>query len=185
MPETPRVVVDSAVAGAAGISGCDLVVVVATPERRRGSRAAGLDAAVDAVASATPGALVLARPPWADGAAAPLAALGVLLGCDVVWLPSGLVEAGWATALIVTWSAQSRGAQLMRRAQVAVGLAALPACRLPRMPWGVEALAMPAVGADALSRWCDRAWVPCERCELGGGAPGGPCARCGHSGVAA
>ena len=92
MPETPRVVVDSAVAGAAGISGCDLVVVVATPERRRGSRAAGLDAAVDAVASAAPGALVLARPPWADGEAAPLAALGVLLGCDVVWLPSGLVE---------------------------------------------------------------------------------------------
>lgn len=182
MPE-PRtsIVLDSVMAERTGLFASPGVVVLPCP--RRG--VLGVDAVADAVAEAPATAVVLVRPPWADAATAPLAGVAILLGHEVVWLPSGAAEAAWATALIARWAIDTEPADLVRRAQVAVGLAAMPACRLPRRPWGCERAQMPALRAVALARWCDRLWAPCEHCTSGGGAPGGACGRCGHAAVTA
>ncbi len=144
-----------------------------------------VEAMADQMAAAPATAVVLARPPWADPAAAALAGVAMLLDREVVWLPSDLSEAAWASSLIVQWAATAAPDDLVRRAQVAVGLASLPACRLPRRPWGCERAPMPALRPIALARWCDRLWSPCAHCTTGGGAPGGTCGRCGHGAVAA
>ena len=175
------IVVDASVAGQAGVTGDDGVLVVRAGDRRGGR----IETAAEVVAAAPADALVLARPPWADPFSAALAGLALLRGRDLVWLPPGLPEAGWATALIATWATDVRGSDLVRRAQVAVGLAALPACRLPRRPWGCDGSPMPALVADSLARWCDRLWEPCGHCAVGGGAPGTPCGHCGHCEVSA
>ena len=73
---------------------------------------------------------------------------------------------------------------LLRRAQVAVGLAGMSPENLPLRPWGEDELMVPAVGADALARWCDCAWRPCRWCDAGGAAQG-PCPACGDRGTAA
>lgn len=174
------VVVDWRVADAAGIAGDDHAVVVPDGARRGG----GVDAIADAVAAAPEAAMVLVRPPWADARASGLAGIAMMLGRDLVWLPPGLDEAAWAAALIVHWARETQGPDLIRRAQVAVGLAALPSCHLPRRPWGCDGSAMPALVADSLARWCDRLWAPCDHCA-GGGAPGMSCGRCGHTAVVA
>lgn len=169
-------VLDPTVADPAGVAATTHVVVL--PRGRRG--APDPDAITDAMASASAPALVLVRPPWADAAAAPIPAVALLLGHDVVWLPGDLAEAAWAAGLIVAWAEGTAHRELVRRAEVAVGLAALPACRVPRRPWGSGRVAMPALGATTLGRWCDRLWAPCARCQ-GGGAPGAPCPRCRHA----
>lgn len=171
---------DAHVAEAAGVAADPGVVAI--PRGRRGG--ADADAVTDVVAGAPAPAVVLVRPPWADAAMAPVPAVALLLGREVVWLPADLGEAAWAAALVVAWAADAGPADLVRRAQVAVGLATLPRCRLPRRPWGSGRLPMPALAPAALGRWCDRLWEPCARCE-GGGAPGAPCPRCRHLGATA
>lgn len=173
-------VIDAAVADAAGIAAQPRVALL--PRGRRG--AADADAITEAMAQAPLPALVLVRPPWADPAMGPVAAVALLLAHRVVWLPAALAEAGWAAALIATWMDDVPHADLVRRAEVAVGLAALPSCRLPRRPWGGARAAMPALAPQSLGRWCDRLWEACPRCA-GGGAPGAPCPRCRHAGVVA
>ena len=182
MPDTGTpIVVDAAIAESAGlVPGAS---VSALPRGRGG--AMDVDAVADAVAAAPPSAVVLARPPWADPPAAALAGVAMLLDREVVWLPPALGQAAWAVALIANWAAYSAPRDLVRRAQVAVGHAALPACRLPRRPWGCERVQMPALRPMALARWCDRLWLPCAHCVIGGGAPGGACGRCGHEQVTA
>lgn len=176
MSDLGAVMVDAPVADAAGIAGHAGVLLLPGSSRR----GAPVDAMADVVASAPASVLVMARPPWVDPASAALAGIAMLLGRDLVWLPPGLAEAGWAAALIARWAQDTHGPDLLRRAQVAVGLAALPSCRLPRRPWGCAALPMPALMAESLARWCDRLWAPCTRCAGGGSAPGTPCGRCGH-----
>ena len=175
------IVVDASVADAGGLTADDAIVTI--PRGRGGHMQ--VDAVAEAVA-ATPGTtVVLARPPWADPSAAAMGAVAMILDREVVWLPAGLAEAGWATALIARWAAESPLGDVVRRAQVAVGLAALPACRLPRRPWGCARMQMPALRPGALARWCDRLWSPCAHCATGGGVPGGACGRCGHEAVVA
>ncbi len=180
-----HLVLDAVVAEAGGLTSAATHTILARPSRRGGGRSLDLDAAVECIADTGAHSVVLARPPWVDPDTAALAGIAVLLGWEVVWLPAGLAEAGWAAALIAHWAAQADADDLVRRAQVAVGLAALPACRVPRRPWGCDAADVPALGADSLSRWCARVWEPCAHCRAGGGAPGAPCARCRHEGVPA
>jgi len=182
MPEVATtIVVQAPVADAAGLTATPGVMVLA-----RGRRGVpDVEAMADHVAAAPAAAVVLVRPPWAEPAAGALAAVAMLLDREVVWLPAGLPEAAWAGSLIVRWAASTAPGDLVRRAQVAVGLASLPACRLPRLPWGCERAPMPALRPIALARWCDRLWSPCAHCATGGGAPGGTCGRCGPGAVTA
>ena len=149
-----------------------------TPALGRRSGRVRAEDVVDVLDHAGSSALVLARPPWADPAMAPLAAIGIVLGRDLLWLPPDLPAAGWAAALIAAWARDSEADDLLRRAQVAVGLAAMSPANLPRRPWGEDGLMVPAVGADALARWCDCAWRPCRWCDAGGAAHA-PCPSCG------
>jgi hypothetical protein len=182
MPEVGTTIVLQAPVGqAAGLTAAPGVVVLTGG--RRGLPA--VEAMADEVAASPTTAVVLARPPWADPVAAAVAGVAMLLDREVVWLPSDLSQAAWASSLIVQWAATTSPDDLLRRAQVAVGLASLPACRLPRRPWGCERAPMPALRPIALARWCDRLWSPCAHCTTGGGAPGGTCGRCGHGAVAA
>jgi hypothetical protein len=182
MPEVgTTIVVQEDVGEAAGLTTAPGVVVITCG--RRGL--CDVETVADEVAASPASAIVLARPPWADPAAAALAGVSMLLNREVVWLPSGLSEAAWASSLVIQWAATAAPEDLVRRAQVAVGLASLPTCRLPRRPWGCERVPMPALRPTALARWCDRLWSPCPHCATGGGAPGGVCGRCGHEAVAA
>lgn len=183
MHETgPRpLVVDGEVADAACVDGHVGVHVVPAPGRRRRLDAA---AVIDALDAAGPDALVLARPPWREPALAPLAALSVVLGRDMLWLPADLAPAAWAVALITAWAQSTPPADLARRAQVAVGLASMPPESLPTRTWGPGDVPVPAMAGDSLARWCDCAWQECDWCDAGG-LRGGACPACGHKGVAA
>lgn len=165
------------VAHAAGLLGVD--GVRATPPVARRTSRVDAEAVVDTLESVGPGALVLARPPWADPAMAPLAAIGIVMGIDLLWLPPEVPAAGWAAALIAAWARDTHPDDLLRRAQVAVGLASMSPEHLPLRPWGEDHLMVPAVGADALARWCDCAWRPCRWCDAGG-ADRAPCPSCGE-----
>lgn len=178
-PTTTVLVADEALVLAAGVAAGAAVRAVprASGGRRRPARL-DPDAVIDVLADAGPGAVVLARPAWADPPMSSLAALGVVLGCDVVWLPEDDAPAAWALALIASWAAESPPVELVRRAQVAVGLALMAPASLPRRPWGVDDVPVPAVAPDALGRWCDCAWTACEWCDQGGAA-GAPCPSCG------
>lgn len=165
------------VAAAAGLLGADGIAATAPPGRRD-ARVDG-EAVLDLLEAAGGDALVLARPPWADPATAPLAAMGIVLGRDLVWLPPEVPAAGWAAALIAAWARDAQPRDLLRRAQVAAGLASMSPENLPLRPWGEEGVMVPAVGADALGRWCDCAWRPCRWCDAGG-AGHAPCPSCGE-----
>lgn len=183
-PETRQVLLVTShdVAEAAGLLGADGVRCT-PPVGRRDARIDAEDV-IDVLEHAGPGALVLVRPPWADPPMAPLAAIGIVLGRDLLWLPPGVSAAGWAVALIAAWAREAHPDDLLRRAQVAVGLAGMSPENLPLRPWGEDELMVPAVGADALARWCDCAWRPCRWCDAGGTAQG-PCPACGDRGTAA
>jgi len=179
MPDAPPVtlVMSHEVAAAAGLA--DAGGVRATPPLGRRASRIDAEAVVDVLDDAGRGALVLARPPWADPSMAPLAAISIVLGRDLVWLPPEVPAAGWAAALIATWSRDCEPDDLLRRAQVAVGLASMSPANLPLRPWGEDELMVPAVGADVLARWCDCAWRRCRWCHAGG-ANRAPCPSCGE-----
>lgn len=174
---TRDLVMSHDVAEAAGLT--EAPGVWSTPAPGRRASRVDAEAVVDVLDAAGSGALVLARPPWADPAAAPLAAIAIVLGRDLLWLPPGIPAAGWAAALIAAWSRDSDPDDLLRRAQVAVGLASMSPENLPLRPWGEDELLVPAVGTDALARWCDCAWRPCRWCDAGG-AGRAPCPSCGE-----
>lgn len=174
---TVALVMSHEVAEAAGLLQADGVHAAPAPVRRAG-RVDG-DAVIDLLDMAGREALVLARPPWADPAMAPLAAISIVLGHDLLWLPPEVPAAGWAAALIAAWARDAEPDDLLRRAQVAVGLAAMSPVNLPLRPWGEDEVMVPAVGADALARWCDCAWRPCRWCGAGGAADA-PCPSCGE-----
>lgn len=176
------IVVDEAVAGG-GMPAAHGVVhrVPRTMAGRRGAVRLDPDVVIDAISGAGSEAIVLARPIWADPAMSPLPALAVVLGHDVVWLPDDVPAAAWATCLIASWASTHDHDELLRRAQVAVGLASLPAPALPRRPWGADDTPVPALCADALARWCGCAWTPCPWCTSGGAAAA-RCPSCGHTG---
>ncbi len=184
MPEASGcpIVVDEAVAEA-GIPGDHGLVhrVARTMMGRRGAGRLDPESAIEAISGAGVGAIVLARPVWVDPAMAPLPALALVMGHEVVWLPDDAPAAAWATCLIASWAPSLGHDDLLRRAQVAVGLAALPASVLPRRPWGVDDTHVPALSSDALGRWCDCAWTPCPWCPAGG-ASAVICPSCGHAG---
>lgn len=165
------------VADAAGLIG--VPGVRATPPVARRASRLDAEAVVDVLGDAGPHDLVLARPPWADPATAPLAAISIVMGIDLLWLPPEVPAAGWAAALIAAWSRDAEASDVLRRAQVAVGLASMSPANLPLRPWGEEDLLVPAVGSDALARWCDCAWRPCRWCDAGG-AGHAPCPSCGE-----
>lgn len=179
MPDAgPRMlVVDHAVARASGLGDHPGARAVPAPPRRAGRLDA--DQVLEALDAAGADALVLARPPWSDATTAPLPAMAIVLGLDVLWLPPGIPAAAWAAALIAAWARTTPPCDLLRRAQVAVGLAAMPADRLPMRHWGPDGVQVPAMGPDALARWCDCAWYPCEWCDQGG-MQGAPCPSCGQ-----
>ena len=148
---------------------------------RRGGARLDPDTAIEVITAAGGGAIVLARPVWADPAMSPLPALAVAMGHEVVWLPQEAPAASWATCLIASWAPALHHDDLLRRAQVAVGLASLPPPALPRRPWGVDGTDVPALSADALGRWCECAWTPCGWYPAGGAASA-RCPSCGHAG---
>lgn len=178
------VIVEESVAKAAAVADEPSVRVVprASADRRR-SRGLDADAVLDVIRDAGPRAVILARPVWADPAVAALPVLGAVADRDVVWLPEDHARAAWATALISRWAPEVDRDDLVRRAQVAVGLAGLPSSSLPLRPWGLDGQPVPAVRADALARWCACAWRRCDWCEAGGVADA-PCPACGHAGAA-
>jgi len=165
------------VAEAAGL--VDTHGVRATPPLGRRASRIGAEAVMDVLDAAGHEALVLARPPWADPAMAPLAAIGIVLGRELLWLPPEVPAAGWAAALIAAWSRDGDPDDLLRRAQVAVGLASMSPANLPLRPWGEDGVLVPAVGSEALARWCHCAWRPCRWCGSGG-AGRAPCPSCGE-----
>jgi hypothetical protein len=176
------IVVDEAVAGPATADEAGIIHrVPRTMSGRRGSGRLDPDMAIEVITDAGDRAIVLARPVWADPAMSPLPALAVAMGHEVVWLPHEAPAAAWATCLIASWAPALDRADLLRRAQVAVGLAHLPMPALPRRPWGVDGTDVPALSADALGRWCECAWTPCGWCPAGGAASA-RCPACGHAG---
>lgn len=170
-------VVDHVVARAAGLGDHPGARAVPAPSRRAGRLDS--DRVLEVLDDAGPGALVLARPPWSDAATAPLPAMAVVLGIDLLWLPPGIPSAAWAAALITAWARTTPSHDLLRRAQVAVGLAAMPADRLPMRAWGPDGIEVPAMSPDSLARWCDCAWCACAWCDQGG-LPGAACPACGQ-----
>ncbi len=179
MPETrPRaLVVDHAVAVASGLDAHPIARVVPPPARRSGRLAA--DRVIDVLEDAGPNALVMARPPWSDAATAPLPAMAIVMGMEVLWLPPALGPAGWACALIAAWARTTPPDDLLRRAQVAVGLAGMSPAALPVREWGPDGTPVPAMTPDSIARWCDCAWCPCGWCGQGG-MDGAPCPACGQ-----
>lgn len=183
MHETrPRcLVVDGQVADEACVDGHPGVHAVPMPGRRRHRLDAG--EVIDVLDAAGPHALVLARPPWREPALAPLPALCMALGREMLWLPADLAPAAWAAALITAWARTTPPADLPRRAQVAVGLACMAPESLPTRDWGPGRARVPAMAGDSLARWCDCAWRPCDWCDAGG-MESAPCPACGHRGTA-
>ncbi len=176
------VVVEHSVGAEAGLLAHPGVYVVAAPGRRPGR----VDAAdvMDALDGAGADALVLSRPPWCDPDVAPIPALSVVLGREVLWLPPDLPAAAWAAALVASWARTTPAHDLARRAQVAVGLAAMSPANLPARAWGPGGTRVPAMASESLARWCDCAWQPCGWCDAGGLARA-PCPACGHRGAQA
>lgn len=184
MHETARraLVVDGEVAAEACVDAHEGVHVVPAPSRR--SRRLDAAAVIEVLDVAGADALVLARPPWREPALAPLPALAVVLGREMLWLPADLAPAAWAVALITSWSQSTPASDLPRRAQVAVGLACMAPESLPTRSWGAGDARVPAMAGDSLARWCDCAWHECDWCDAGG-LQGVACPACGHRGVAA
>lgn len=159
-------VVDRRVADLVDAAGRRPLTVVARARRRGRWAAVHADAAVQAVATAGPAAIVLARAPEADPGAAVLASVARLMEAPVVRLPPGLEAA--ALCVAVALHPDFECDDLMRRLEALVGLAQA----------GPGAPTVPTLRPRVLSRWSVRAWTPCGRCG-GGGALGGACARCG------
>lgn len=179
----PRpLVVDGEVASEACVEGHAGVHVVPVPTRGRARRRIDAAEVIELLDGAGPDALVLARPPWSDPALAPLPALSVVLGREMLWLPADLAAAAWAAALITAWARSTPATDLSRRAQVAVGLACMAPESLPTRPWGPGDARVPAMAGDSLARWCDCAWHECAWCDAGG-MQGLPCPACGHRGA--
>ncbi|MCU0308562.1 MAG: hypothetical protein MUE51_12495 [Thermoleophilia bacterium] len=177
------VVIDLAVARAAGLDPRGGVEVVPRPRARRrpGRRVRWRPLDPDAVLAALdadPGGLVLARSPAADPGAACLVGLARLLGHEVVLLPPGEAAAGWVAALGAEWAAGRAPAEVVRRAQAAAGVPGAP-CAVARREWGEEGVLVPALRPEALGRWCALAWRRCGWCARGGSLAGAPCGRCG------
>lgn len=168
-------VVDHAVAAASGLGDDPGARAVPPPPRRSGRLAA--DQVIDVLESAGPEALVMARPPWSDASTAPLPALAVVMGIDVLWLPPAIGPAAWACSLVASWARTTPPDDLLRRAQVAVGLAGMSPAALPLREWGPDGTPVPAMGPDAVARWCDCAWCRCDWCGQGG-MDGAPCPAC-------
>ncbi|MSO44217.1 MAG: hypothetical protein EXQ74_02730 [Thermoleophilia bacterium] len=179
-PNRTIIVMDSAIAEVAGVARHPAVrPVVRASVGRRCTRATQTDGVLDVLAAADGRAIVLARPPWADPPLAVLPALAMLAGHEVIWLAADEAPAAWAAALITRWAEAMPPEDLVRRAQVAVGLAMMSPARLPSRGWGVGGQMVPALRAGAVGRWCDCAWRPCEWCEAGGIADA-PCPSCLH-----
>lgn len=177
---SPRaLVVDADVATEACLTGRPAVHVV--PALRRRQRRLDAGDVIDVLDQAGVDALVLARPPWREPALAPLPALSVVLGREMLWLPADVTPAAWAAALIAAWARSTPADDLSRRAQVAVGLASMSPGSLPTRPWGPDGTPVPAMAGDSLARWCDCAWRPCGWCDAGG-VDAAPCPACGHRG---
>lgn len=177
-----QLVVEHAAARDAGLLERAGVTVVPSARRRR--ERVDADDVLDALDAAGPEALVLTRPPWSEPTLAPLAALSVVTGREMLWLPPDLGRAAWAVALIAAWARTTPADDLLRRAQVAAGLATLPPGHLPMRAWGPDDAPVPAMTSDSLARWCDCAWQECQWCD-GGGVGHAPCPSCGHRGVPA
>ena len=155
---------------AARTAGRGLAVVPRPPSRRgHGVTALRADDVIEAIEAAGPGAVVLARGPGSDPAAAALPALGRMMSADVVLLPSDPTAAAWTLGVALRHDVDD--VLLMRRLE---GLASAAASL-----WSPTGAA-PALRAAVLVRWAGRAWRPCGACP-GGGLPGGPCGRCGAS----
>jgi hypothetical protein len=145
-----------------------LAVVPRPPSRRsHGVAALRADDVVETIEAAGPGAVVLARGPGSDPAAAALPALGRMMGADVVLLPSDPTAAAWTLGVALRHDLDD--VLLTRRLE---GLASAAASL-----WSPTGAA-PALRAAVLARWAGRAWRPCRACS-GGGLPEGPCGRCG------
>ncbi len=170
-------VVDHTVAVASGLDACPAARTVPPPGRRAGRLAA--DQVIAVLEDAGPRALVMARPPWSDASTAPLPALAIVMGIDVLWLPPAIGAAAWASALVASWARTTPPDDLLRRAQVAVGLAGMAPSVLPVRELGPDGTPVPAMGPDAIARWCDCAWCPCAWCDEGG-MHGAPCPSCGQ-----
>lgn len=170
-------VLDHAVAEASGLGGDASARAVPPPPRRQGRLLA--EQVIEVLEDAGPGALVMARPPWSDASTAPLPALAIVMGMEVLWLPPGIGPAAWACALVAAWARTTPPDDLLRRAQVAVGLAGMSPDTLPMREWGPHATPVPAMTPDALARWCDCAWCRCGWCDQGG-MHGAPCPACGQ-----
>ena len=153
----------------AGRLGGRALAVVPRPSSRRGPGVTVLraDDVVETIEAAGPGAVVLARGPEADPAAAALPALGRMMGADVILLPSDPTAAAWTLGVALRHDVDD--VLLTRRLE---GIASAAASL-----WNPTRTA-PALRAAVLIRWAGRAWRPCRTCP-GGGLPGGPCARCG------
>lgn len=152
-----------------GRRGGRALAVVRRPPSRRGHVVAALraDDVIEAIEAAGPGAVVLARGPDSDPAAAALPALGRMMGADVVVLPSDPAAAAWTLGVALRHDVDDL--LLTRRLE---GLASAAGSL-----WS-PAGAAPALRAAVLVRWAGRAWRPCRACP-GGGLPEGPCGRCG------
>lgn len=183
-PGPRHVVVDGEVAAEACVEGYAGVHAVPVAARRRARRRLDALHVIEVLDGAGSDALVLARPPWSDPALAPLPALSVVLGREMLWLPADLTSAAWAVALITAWAHSTPAGDLLRRAQVAVGLACMPPESLPTRAWGPGDARVPAMTGDSLARWCDCAWQECDWCDAGG-LGGRACPACGHRGVPA
>jgi hypothetical protein len=179
-PAPRALVVDGAGAAEAGVAAHPGVHVV-PPLRRRQHRLDAEDV-IEVLDAAGVGALVLARPPWCEPALAPMPALSIVLGREMLWLPGELPMAAWAVALITAWARSTPSADLSRRAQVAVGLASMAPESLPTREWGPGEARVPAMAGDSLARWCDCAWHSCDWCDAGG-IESLPCPACGYRGA--
>ena len=121
------------------------------------------DAVVEAVDAAGPGAIVLARPQTAEGGGA--AAIGRIMGADVVMLPADVAAAAWTVGVALR-AADPDDDALVRRLE---GLASLAAIGMPGVP---------RLRPSVLLRYAGWAWRSCAACD-GGGVQAGPCGRCG------
>lgn len=163
--------------------GAERLVMVPRAHRRRAGRWDVLEAdrVVDALARAGAGGVVLARGIDADPGAATLAAIGRMMGHDVVLLPGEPLLAAWAVGVAAHRDFPDDG--LVRRLEVLAG-AAGAAGSLPLRSAGSGGPAVPALRPRVLARWAGCAWRACERCS-GGGPAGGRCGRCGAVLIAA
>ena len=174
---TVPIVVDHLVGAALGAGRAEGVHVVPRPARR--ARGLGADEVLDALEEAGPQALVLALPPWVHPQSEPLPVLARVADRELLWLPARIPAAAWAVRLIAGWARSSARGDLIRRAQVLMGLADASAVPLPRRQWGEDGPRVPAVGPRALARWCDCAWARCDCCP-GGGLRAVGCPSCGR-----